>query len=197
MDSNQSEYTEKSYTSDGDNPWCEEETFDDKKLSASSDLQREWERRHSHFHTIGYRDGIMAGKEASAQDGFNAGFKQSVLVGYNWGLVRGITSALACLPDDLRETMVGTLEKSNRLQELHENVKSISTKDALKLFHNDIVNAESENRATNLEEKMQAMSLLSDAFGSNKLEDFSQKLDSILRESPIPEVNTLLNSKVA
>ncbi|ERN10999.1 hypothetical protein AMTR_s00160p00081830 [Amborella trichopoda] len=136
---------------------------------------------------IGYRYGIMAGKEASAQDGFNAGFKQSVLVGYNWGLVRGIT----------RETMVGTLEKRNRLQELYENVKSISTKDALKLFHNVFVNTESENCATNLEEKMQAMSLLTDVFGSNKLEDFSQKLDTILRESPIPEVNTLLNSKVA
>ncbi|KAK4372373.1 hypothetical protein RND71_007757 [Anisodus tanguticus] len=34
------------------------------------------------------RDGIMAGKEASAQEGFNVGFRDSVYVGYNWGLVR-------------------------------------------------------------------------------------------------------------
>lgn len=40
---------------------------------------------------MGYRDGIAAGKEASAQEGFNEGFKQSVHIGYNWGLVRGIT----------------------------------------------------------------------------------------------------------
>lgn len=39
---------------------------------------------------IGYRDGIIAGKEASAQEGFNIGFKESVLGGYKWGLVRGI-----------------------------------------------------------------------------------------------------------
>lgn len=40
---------------------------------------------------IGYRDGLMAGKETSAQEGFNIGFRDSVYVGYNWGLVRGIT----------------------------------------------------------------------------------------------------------
>lgn len=40
---------------------------------------------------IGYRDGLIAGQEASAQEGFNIGFKDSVLIGYNWGLVRGIT----------------------------------------------------------------------------------------------------------
>lgn len=40
---------------------------------------------------IGYRDGVIAGKEAAAQEGFNIGFKESVLNGYNWGLVRGIT----------------------------------------------------------------------------------------------------------
>ena len=40
---------------------------------------------------IGYRDGLIAGKEASAQQGFNIGFKQSVCVGYNWGLARGVT----------------------------------------------------------------------------------------------------------
>lgn len=40
---------------------------------------------------MGYRDGVIAGKEASSQEGFNIGFKQSVLVGYNWGLVRGVT----------------------------------------------------------------------------------------------------------
>ncbi|KAJ6702904.1 PROTEIN YAE1-like protein [Salix viminalis] len=42
-------------------------------------------RRRDQFHTIGYRDGLMAGREASA------GFKQSVLVGHNWGVVRGVT----------------------------------------------------------------------------------------------------------
>lgn len=39
---------------------------------------------------MGYRDGLIAGKEASSREGFNIGFKQSVLVGYNWGLVRAV-----------------------------------------------------------------------------------------------------------
>lgn len=33
----------------------------------------------------------MAGKEASAQEGFNTGFSESVFVGYKWGLVRGVS----------------------------------------------------------------------------------------------------------
>ncbi|KAL3599670.1 hypothetical protein D5086_007588 [Populus alba] len=61
------------------------------ELDRESDLDREWQRRHDQFHTIGYRDGLIAGKEDSAQEGFNVGFKQSVLVGYNWGVVRGVT----------------------------------------------------------------------------------------------------------
>lgn len=40
---------------------------------------------------MGYRDGIIAGKEAALQEGFNIGFKGSVLAGYNWGLVRGVS----------------------------------------------------------------------------------------------------------
>jgi Essential protein Yae1, N terminal len=40
---------------------------------------------------MGYREGITEGKEVSAQDGFNVGFRQSVRVGKKWGLVRGIT----------------------------------------------------------------------------------------------------------
>ncbi|XP_019058692.1 PREDICTED: yae1 domain-containing protein 1-like isoform X2 [Tarenaya hassleriana] len=54
-------------------------------------LDREWQRRRDEFHAIGYRDGIIAGKEAAAQEGFNIGFKESVLAGYKFGLVRGIS----------------------------------------------------------------------------------------------------------
>ena len=40
---------------------------------------------------VGHRDDIIAGKEASAQEGFNIGYKQSALFGCRWGLVKGIT----------------------------------------------------------------------------------------------------------
>ncbi|PHU30496.1 hypothetical protein BC332_02589 [Capsicum chinense] len=78
-----------------DNDWCDlwsddGDLCDDStdKLDKTSEIDREWQRGHDQFHTIGYRDGLMAGKEASAQEGFNVGFRDSVYVGYNWGLVR-------------------------------------------------------------------------------------------------------------
>ncbi|KAL3829776.1 hypothetical protein ACJIZ3_018578 [Penstemon smallii] len=57
----------------------------------TSDMDREWQKRRNEFNTIGYRDGIIAGKEDAAQEGFNIGFKESVFIGYKWGSVRGIT----------------------------------------------------------------------------------------------------------
>lgn len=114
------------HTNDGS--WCD----------SDEEWDEEWHRTQNQFHTMGYRDGLIAGKEAAAQEGFNDGFKKSVLVGYNWGLVRGVTSALACLPDGLRETLIENQEKRSKLQELHKSVQSISTTDALKLFYDDI-----------------------------------------------------------
>lgn len=79
----------------------------------------------------------MAGKEASVQAGFNIGFNESVFVGFDWGRVRGVTSALACLPDGLKERIVETQEKRTKFSQLYESVSSLSTTDALKLFHDD------------------------------------------------------------
>uniref|UniRef100_A0A803LR77 Essential protein Yae1 N-terminal domain-containing protein n=1 Tax=Chenopodium quinoa TaxID=63459 RepID=A0A803LR77_CHEQI len=39
----------------------------------------------------GYRDGLSAGKNVAAQEGFNQGFKDSVMIGNKWGIVRGVT----------------------------------------------------------------------------------------------------------
>ncbi|KAK1401003.1 yae1 domain-containing protein 1-like [Heracleum sosnowskyi] len=86
-----------------------------------SDLDREWQRRRDQFHTIGYRDGLMAGKEASAQEGFNTGFSESVFVGYKWGLVRGVSSALACLPDEVKKRLVKSEEQINNVEKQKDN----------------------------------------------------------------------------
>ncbi|KAM1049401.1 hypothetical protein ACFX1X_028776 [Malus domestica] len=120
---------------DEDASWC----ASDDELHEQSALGREWQRRHNQYHTTGYRDGVIAGKEASSQEGFNIGFKKSVLVGYNWGLVRGVTSALACLPDGLREKLIETEEQRNGFQRLFESVHSISTKDALGYLYDDMI----------------------------------------------------------
>ncbi|MCH83486.1 putative essential protein Yae1 [Trifolium medium] len=74
----------------------------DEVFNDASELDREWQLRHDQFHTMGYRDGLFAGKEAAAQEGFNIGFKQSVLHGSRWGLVRGVTSVGVVSPTRVR-----------------------------------------------------------------------------------------------
>ncbi|KAK6914313.1 hypothetical protein RJ641_021634 [Dillenia turbinata] len=99
----------------------------DEEVDKSADLDREWQRRQNQFHT--------EKKEASAQEGFNIGFKESVLEGYNLGLVSGITSVLSCLPVDLKEELFGKQENQIKLQFLCQRVHSLPAADALKLFH--------------------------------------------------------------
>ncbi|MFS7973637.1 putative essential protein Yae1 [Helianthus anomalus] len=113
-----------------DEEWCGDDP--------SSDLDREWQRRKNQFHTIGYRDGLLAGKEASAQQGFNIGFKESVLVGFNLGLVRGVTGALNCLPGELSEKIIESSETRKKFHQLYESVNNLSTTDALKAFGDDL-----------------------------------------------------------
>ncbi|KAK4767806.1 hypothetical protein SAY87_002947 [Trapa incisa] len=129
-------------SSDAGDVWEEDEClWDDSedRLDSSTDLEREWQRRRDRFFTIGYRDGLIAGKEASAQEGFNLGYKFSVPVGYNWGIVRGVTSALALLPDGLKERLVEDPEERVRYQNLHQSVRSLSASEAFKLFSNEIL----------------------------------------------------------
>ncbi|KAH6824587.1 hypothetical protein C2S53_010401, partial [Perilla frutescens var. hirtella] len=156
------------------------------KLNKASDMDREWSRRHNQFHTIGYRDGLFAGKEAAAQEGFNIGFKDSVLTGYNWGLVRGFSSAMASLPGGLKEKLVKTEETRNKFQRLHESVQSISSTDAMTLFYED-------HKRKSLQEKETAKPSSTVADQSNQstdvgvLDNYHIQLQSILHESPLVE----------
>ncbi|KAK3018115.1 hypothetical protein RJ639_003486, partial [Escallonia herrerae] len=153
------------------------------ELNNTSELDREWQRRRNQFHTIGYRDGLMAGKEASAQEGFNIGFKESVFAGFNWGLVRGVTSALACLPDGLRERLVETQESRNSYSQLYENVHSLSTTDALKLFHDDLT-----NKLINTNDNAEVISSIADPHDESSdggsLENYYAKLQLLMLQSP-------------
>ncbi|GAB2295918.1 hypothetical protein Dimus_030066 [Dionaea muscipula] len=107
----------------------------DEEGCGPSGQDMEWQKRSQHLYNSGYRDGITTGQNASVQEGFNDGFKDSVLAGYKWGLVRGVTSALDFLPDQLKAQMVDTDEKRSEFKCLGETVGSVSSEDALKLFH--------------------------------------------------------------
>ncbi|OIW05673.1 hypothetical protein TanjilG_23459 [Lupinus angustifolius] len=163
------------------------DAFDD-KLDNSSDLDREWQRRHDQFHTIGYRDGLIAGKEASAQEGFNIGFKQSVLNGYSWGVVRGVTSAFAYLPDQLKEKLVETFVKRNEFQGLYESVHSLSTTDALGLFNEDIKAKEAVQQSEHVEISPQT-ARLREQTSDGSLGNYLGQLESLIRESPAIDIH--------
>uniref|UniRef100_A0ACD5VLZ5 Uncharacterized protein n=1 Tax=Avena sativa TaxID=4498 RepID=A0ACD5VLZ5_AVESA len=102
-------------------------------------LDRDGAHRKNQFVKMGYRDGIVEGQKDAAQEGFNIGFKQSVHVGYKWGLVRGITSALDSLPDSLKEKLLLDDQRRGNLKDLHSSVQEISSDGALQLFHKSIV----------------------------------------------------------
>ncbi|XP_061340534.1 uncharacterized protein LOC133287015 [Gastrolobium bilobum] len=164
--------------------------FDD-KLDNSSDLDREWQRRHDQFHTIGYRDGLIAGKEASSQEGFNIGFKQSVHAGYSWGVVRGVASAFAYLPDQLKERLVETIEKRNEFQGLHESVHSLSTTDALRLFNEDIKAKEAleQSELVEVEVSPHTARLQEQTSHGSQLRNFRAQLESLIRGSPAIDIH--------
>ncbi|GMY22640.1 yae1 domain-containing protein 1 [Fagus crenata] len=165
----------------------------DEEVVGSSELDREWQRRHDQFHTHGYREGISAGKEASAQEGFNIGFKQSVLAGYNWGIVRGVTSALASLPDELKEKLIETQEKRNEFKGLYESVHSISTADALRLFNDDFIAKKAQEQSENAEASSHVPGLQEQSSDCSRLENYFGELQSLLSESPALKVHFLVD----
>nr|GEZ86452.1 hypothetical protein [Tanacetum cinerariifolium] len=119
---------------------------------------------------IGYRDGLIAGKEASAQEGFNVGFKESVVVGYDWGLVRGVTGALNCLPGELREKIIESQETKTKFHTLYESMNNQSTTDALKLYNDDLSKRRDREGKQNSD--------------GSVLDSYHQQLRSLVLESP-------------
>ncbi|KAL9421074.1 hypothetical protein AB3S75_038605 [Citrus x aurantiifolia] len=159
------------------------------EFDKETDLDREWQRRRDQFHTIGYRDGLLAGKETSAQEGFNMGFKESFHSGYNWGLVRGVTSALVCLPNELKEMLIETQEKRNKFQSLYESVHSLSTTDALKLFHDDILTKKAMEQSEGAEGGSNVTGLQNQSSDRSRLENHFGELESIILETPAIQVH--------
>ncbi|GAV76161.1 Yae1_N domain-containing protein, partial [Cephalotus follicularis] len=165
----------------------------EEELDNASDLDWEWQRRHDQFHTIGYRDGLMAGKEASAQEGFNIGFKQSVQHGYNLGLVRGVTSALDCLPHVLRERLIVTQERRNKFHALFETVHILSTGDALKLYRDDLKASKEMEHSEHAKSSYDIVDLKEQRLDCSSLENYFSELQSLLLESPAINVHTAVN----
>ncbi|KAL9262818.1 hypothetical protein AKJ16_DCAP24570 [Drosera capensis] len=132
----------------------------------------------------------IIGTNASLQQGFDEGLKESVSVGYRWGLVRGITSAFACLPDQLKAQMVDTEENRREFTFLGKSVRSVSSKDALKMFNENILmKKESEKQRGDDEEPHDQSS------GRVSLESYSQRLELLLEKSPAIKIHRETDAK--
>ncbi|KAE8690391.1 Detected protein of confused Function [Hibiscus syriacus] len=132
----------------------------DEELDKTSDLDREWQRRHDQFHT------------------------QSVPVGYNWGITRGVTSALDCLPDVLMERLIEKQEKRDKFRELHRYVNSLSALDALKLFHDYILTKKATEQSKSTEVSGSVDGAQEKSSNSAGLGTYAATLQSLILDSP-------------
>lgn len=91
-----------------DSPWGEDPLYA---------LEAGWNRISSEFTNAGYREGIIAGKEASLQEGFDSGFANvGVPIGRELGTLRGIASALiAFLSEDGHDPTLSELEEARAI----------------------------------------------------------------------------------
>ncbi|KAI5986230.1 hypothetical protein EDD15DRAFT_2175125 [Pisolithus albus] len=79
-----------------DDPWDEDPHYAH---------QASWQNISTQFTNSGYRQGIIAGKEASLQEGFDVGFADvGTPVGRELGALRGIASALVSFLSSIKTT---------------------------------------------------------------------------------------------
>ncbi|KAH9619191.1 hypothetical protein KSS87_013034, partial [Heliosperma pusillum] len=161
----------------------EEAWFDD-DFNDDLELHNEWKLRRDKFYTDGYREGIIEGQKDSAQEGFNLGFKDSLRVGCKWGIVRGVTSALSHIPDELKKKLVAEEEVRREFLNVHDQVDAIATEDALKFYYDKIKREKSEEQSNSVD---------SDQFVTHQsdcvvLETYVRKLELLLKESRLINV---------
>ncbi|KAL0696341.1 hypothetical protein Bca4012_063521 [Brassica carinata] len=119
----------------------------DDEPSEAYSMNKETEKIREKFHTVGYRDGISAGQKAAAQEGYNVGYGESVLAGYKFGIVRGVSSAMAFLPDELRKKLIDEQETRDKFHKLHDSVHALSTEAAVKGFYGTLTTNQVEEKS--------------------------------------------------
>ncbi|KAL0425686.1 UNVERIFIED_CONTAM: hypothetical protein Sradi_1103400 [Sesamum radiatum] len=70
------------------------------KLNRTSDMDREWQRRHDQFHTLGYRDGLIAGKKLLHKKGSILALRILCLLGTAGVMSEGLLDALKLFYED-------------------------------------------------------------------------------------------------
>lgn len=91
----------------------------------------------------------------------------------------------------MKEKLVETQEEKDKFQSLYESVHSLSTTDALKLFHDDILTNRSVEQSESAEASPNEAGLQDPS--SNLLQNYFGELKSLVLTSPAMEVNLVLD----
>ncbi|CAG8742717.1 16078_t:CDS:2, partial [Funneliformis caledonium] len=73
--------------SESDDVWASDEEISEYDRIMSL---KEWERMNENFGNVGYKEGILEGKDVTIQDGFNDGYVEGVNLGMEFGRLRGL-----------------------------------------------------------------------------------------------------------
>ncbi|CAG8472321.1 29642_t:CDS:2 [Racocetra persica] len=106
----------------------DEETSKYDRLISSKD----WERMNEDFGNIGYKEGIIEGKDITIQEGFNKGYAEGANVGKEIGRLRGLLNTLL-------EYYTPLLNNTN-VDESNIILPTQSTLDKLKSLESDLAN---------------------------------------------------------
>lgn len=79
---------------------------------------------------------------------------------------------------------------------MYASVNSISSKDAVQMFHDDIMGGRLDNPHNHTDENANVATIVNDISGCKQLGRFSKQLESLLCECPCVEVHTAAESNV-
>jgi hypothetical protein len=80
--------------------------------------------------------------------------------------------------------LVEKLEKRNEFQGLYQSVQSLSTTDALRLFHEDIKSQEASEQSEDVDVSCNAVSLQERTSHDSPLVKYRAQLESLISDSP-------------
>ncbi|CAG8504220.1 1567_t:CDS:2 [Acaulospora morrowiae] len=74
--------------------WAISDDEDDNSNYEKVISSKEWERMNENFGNMGYREGIIEGKDVTIQKGFDRGYSEGVVIGKEVGRMRGILNTI-------------------------------------------------------------------------------------------------------
>ncbi|GBC02791.1 hypothetical protein RclHR1_04820009 [Rhizophagus clarus] len=115
--------------SESDDVWASDE--DTSEYDRIMSL-KEWDHMNRNLGNIGYREGIIEGKDITIQEGFNDGYVEGVNIGMEFGRLRGLLNTLLEFYDSLinennnDELKLPNQSSLNKLKSLEDDLANLT-----------------------------------------------------------------------